>query len=67
MFPVAMPLSSDPVSRIRTPTRGVCFEAHARAGGLRDVEPILPTGGEAARLYYDKLPRWQRDVETGSD
>ena len=69
-----MPLSADPVPRIRKHTRSVRFEGHARADGLWDIEAnltdvtpgghALDTGGEAARLYY---PRWQRAAKTGTD
>ena len=41
IFPEAMPLSADPVSRIRKHTRSVRFEGYARADGLWDIEAHL--------------------------
>src|SRR3989337_2850721 len=39
--PEAMPLSADPISRIRKHTRSVRFEGYARADGLWDIEAHL--------------------------
>ena len=60
-----MPLSAEPVSRIRKHSRSVRFEGYARADGLQlDRCHALATDGEAMRLYY---PRWQRVAKTGTD
>ena len=63
-----MPLSADPVSRIRKHTRSVRFEGFARADGRKPFQldrcHALDSGGEAVRLYY---PRWRREAKTGAD
>jgi hypothetical protein len=40
-FPEAMPLSAQPVPRIRKHTRSVCFEGYARADGVWEIEAHL--------------------------
>ena len=48
-FPEAMPLSADPVPRIRKHTRSVRFEAYARADGPWDIPPAARQCGCAVR------------------